>query len=253
MRLLKYIRYRLASGHRRGFGLHSPYLFHLMTNVIEEDLPYYKYLLVEKIRAKLLRSDERIGIVENGEKHLVPIGKAVKSLSIDAKYGQLLFRLVNFYKPNAVVEYGADTGVSTLYLAFPASRTDVFALCRQPELGDLARSIVDRYGVGNVRWQKDTDICHTLEGIVDSLPEKTFLYFHKTDVEELRPLLRRLVALPQKRLFVVLPNLYDTAGMWQLWREMCGNDRVRLSLNLYEVGLLIVDPELQKEDYTLDF
>ena len=33
------------------------------------------------------------------------------------KYGQLLFRLVNYFKPESILELGTSLGISTLYLA----------------------------------------------------------------------------------------------------------------------------------------
>ncbi|MBQ4034033.1 MAG: hypothetical protein II623_01090, partial [Paludibacteraceae bacterium] len=79
-----------------------------MTTIIEEDLPYYKYSLIEKIRAKMCRTDEKIGVyLPDGAKQLESIRKVVSKYAISPKYGQLLFRLVNYYKPDVVLEYGA--------------------------------------------------------------------------------------------------------------------------------------------------
>ena len=56
------IKYLLVSKHRRGFGVHSLFVFKLITDVIEEKLPYYKFSLIEKVRTLLLNTDKKINI-----------------------------------------------------------------------------------------------------------------------------------------------------------------------------------------------
>lgn len=41
--------------HRRGFGVHSPFAFSLITKVIEENFMYYSYAEIEQIRRERLQ------------------------------------------------------------------------------------------------------------------------------------------------------------------------------------------------------
>lgn len=68
---------------RCGYGVHSPFAFNFITNVIYEKIPYYAYAEID-----------RVGTMGQGS------GK------LPRKVQRLLFRLVNFLQPDVVVEAG---------------------------------------------------------------------------------------------------------------------------------------------------
>lgn len=83
--------------HRCGYGVHSPFAFNFITNVVYEHTPYYKY----------------------GELKTVQKEQAVRQ-DADWEYEshkvkRLLFRLVNYCQPDTVVDAGR-LSASSLYL-----------------------------------------------------------------------------------------------------------------------------------------
>ena len=86
-------RYRTS----KGFGVHSPFAFKFITRVLRETLPFYAYSN-QKIR---YRDAER---------------NSVKHPFLTLKRIRLLFRTVNFFCPNSVVQIGADNGLVTAAL-----------------------------------------------------------------------------------------------------------------------------------------
>ena len=46
--------------YRKGFGVHSPFVFNLITKVIEERCQYYSFYDIELIRKQLLFQDDEI-------------------------------------------------------------------------------------------------------------------------------------------------------------------------------------------------
>lgn len=83
--------------HRCGYGVHSPFAFNLITHVIYERTPYYKYEELEKMQKQQAREKDRHWRYES---------KKVK---------RLLFRLVNYVQPDTVVDAGT-LSASALYL-----------------------------------------------------------------------------------------------------------------------------------------
>lgn len=66
-----------------GFGVHSPYIYALQTDVFRERRPYYAYCAIDRL---------------SGPRH--------------ARVNKLLFRLVNHLHPACIVEVGPDMGGS---------------------------------------------------------------------------------------------------------------------------------------------
>lgn len=83
--------------HRCGYGVHSPFAFHFITDVIYQRLPYYRY--------KDLAIEERIQLEKHGKDWLYE----------SRKIRRLLFRLVNYCQPHTVVDAGY-MAASSLYL-----------------------------------------------------------------------------------------------------------------------------------------
>ena len=82
---------------RCGYGVHSPFAFNLITQVIYENTPYYIYSTLKK----------EVAQKKNGEPE--------EWSRTSTKVNQLLFRLVNYIQPSVIVDLGQPVATS-LYL-----------------------------------------------------------------------------------------------------------------------------------------
>lgn len=72
--------------HRCGYGVHSPFAFNLITQVIYESTPYYKYKDLEKEEKNWHLKKTRTGSMNPKEKaSFVPIGE-LYSTEYDCRY-----------------------------------------------------------------------------------------------------------------------------------------------------------------------
>lgn len=81
--------------YRCGYGVHSPFAFSLITDVIYEKMPYYAY--------DLLKAEQKKRITTQGWEKGIP------------RINRLLFRLVNKVQPATIIEVGQPSAAS-LYL-----------------------------------------------------------------------------------------------------------------------------------------
>ena len=91
--------------HRRGYGVHSPFAFDFITDVVYEQSAYYQY--------KELRAHEKRLKQEKGTDWLYE----------PLKLKRLLFRLVNYAQPATVVDAGR-LSASSLYLKAACGKAD---------------------------------------------------------------------------------------------------------------------------------
>lgn len=80
---LKRIRYR------KGYGVHSPFAFRLITEIIAESSPYYSYADIENTPSLLGRN----------------------KINLSTKVLKLIFRLVNWMQPTSILEIGATSNL----------------------------------------------------------------------------------------------------------------------------------------------
>lgn len=101
--------------HRCGYGVHSPFAFNLITQVIYESTPYYKYKDLAVEQKKLAPQKDNYWKYES---------KKVK---------RLLFRLVNYIQPDTIVDVGR-LAASSLYLKAGKEGADYTAASEFSEL-----------------------------------------------------------------------------------------------------------------------
>ena len=101
--------------HRCGYGVHSPFAFNLITQVIYENTPYYKYKDLAKAEKNLAFEKDKNWKYES---------KKIK---------RFLFRLVNYAQPDTIVDAGT-LAASSLYLKAGKDGADYIPASELPEL-----------------------------------------------------------------------------------------------------------------------
>lgn len=240
-----YLRYLLCSRHWRGYGVHSPFAFDLVTNVIREELPYYKYSLVEKIRGFHQNSKQSLPLT-GGE---ASVSTLSKDTSLKPSKGQLLFRLVNKYKPSHVVETKMGLAISTMYLAAPDTRLSVTTFEKERSVVNYATQFMKQGGFSNIQVIPSSPE-ESLKTLVEKLESLDFLYVN--DCHSGAELDERLsICLPKagdKSVFVV-DNIYEDETKTEAWNRLKSMSQVRVTVDLFHLGIAFFDRKLQKEDY----
>lgn len=247
------LRYLFQSKHRRGYGVHSPSVFRLITLVIEERLPYYSYFLIEKIRYLSNRKGVDVFLSEEGElfeKNKVCLAKWGQ---LGIAYDQILFRLVNYYKPKTIVELGTTMGFSTLYLATPNSQAHVITLSEKKEISDFAKNNFKKSSVCNILL-KEGDIESNFRKLIQEQVQFDFLSINCTMLP--RGFYSYCNTLLQKGSFggvIVINEPYFWESNRDDLKKIKLHDQVRVVIDLFHIVILILDSNLQKEEFVLRY
>ena len=63
---VKYLKYILLSGHRKGYGIHSPFVFDLVSRVFRNKVDPDIVSTIEKTRKKMIRDNRSILVTDLG-------------------------------------------------------------------------------------------------------------------------------------------------------------------------------------------
>jgi len=252
-----YIKYLLRSGNEH--SIHSPFLFELYNNVIavrKDDNP--AYAPIRALRRELLRSDERIEILDLGagsrvnKSNLRKIRTIAKNAEKPAKFGRLFYRLIQRFQPATILELGTSLGLTTLYMskAKPDARLITFEGC--PQTAGKAQQHFDRQGADNIEI--------VLGNIDETLPKRLaaldrpidFAYFDANHRYE--PTVRYFEqCLPHARngsLFI-FDDIYWSDEMTKAWEHIKAHPQVTVTVDLFWIGLVFFRSGQAKEDFTL--
>ena len=135
--ILRYLIYLVKS--RNEYLIHSPFVYDFVTNVIYKKTSSDINQNIENLRGKLNKNNNYIKITDFGAGSLINAKKERKIKDIaknsakSKKYGNLIYRIVKYFKPKNIFELGTSFGISTLYLssANPDSNIKTFEGCNE--------------------------------------------------------------------------------------------------------------------------
>ncbi|MCM1333164.1 MAG: hypothetical protein NC248_11220 [Bacteroides sp.] len=115
----------------KGFGVHSPFAFYFILNVLRERLPYYAYANIEVRRNMALNLSARIS-------------RHRRVISI--KNAKMLFRIACYFNPKSILQIGTTYGVSTTAM-LDVSRHSQLVICPGTETcTPIYKKVTHRYG-----------------------------------------------------------------------------------------------------------
>lgn len=249
------LKYVFTARHRKGFGVHSPFVFHLLNFVIFEKYPFYAYEPIEQIRSKMLHNKAVVHLTDygTGNKQKNCVANIAKCSLESAKFGQLLFRLVNRFNPKNILELGTSLGISTMYMAIPSSNAHVVTIEGSKSLCDIAKQNFKQLGIKNVKVVND-NIDNSLDAVLLEMPVLDFVYFDANHTKEatLRYFDKCLQKTNKTTIFV-FDDIHYSLEMESAWHDIKTNRKVHLSIDLYHFGLIFFNDDLPKQDYVVAF
>jgi len=253
-RAVEYLKYVLCA--RNEHGLHSPFLFELYNEVFKSPKQFYCFEDLETKRAELRKDHRRIRVSDFGagskygggnERSISHIAKqSLKS----KKYAQLLFRLVHHFKAKRVLELGTSLGLSTSYLALSNSKTEVVSIEACPNIYHEAREIFTHFKIENVKAINATfqEALPHLKGSFDFI----FIDGHHDGTACLTYLEILKKHLSQEA-FVVVDDIRWSQDMFDAWMKMKQDPFFQVSLDVFELGILILRPQQSRSHHVVHF
>jgi predicted O-methyltransferase YrrM len=256
----KYLNYYLTASNGKGHGIHSPFVFEFVTRVLNGDKEEAVYDRVEMLRGELLRDAAMVMVEDFGAGSRV-IGSSQRKVSRIArtslkpkKYGQLLHRMARHYQPRTILEIGTSLGITTSYLAKGNPSATVITMEGAPSIARIAQQNFEKLGITNIRsvvGNFDETLGPTL-----SQPDTVDLAFidgnHR--YEPTTRYFNQVLAKSNDHTIIILDDIYWSREMEQAWQWVKVHERVRLTIDLFAIGIVVLRPEiLHKQHFRIRF
>ena len=252
---ISFLRYLKHAKYRHGFSVHSPFAYQLITEVFEEETPYYIYKVLEE-RRKTLRKDKTLidvtdyGTRPSGQRSISEIAKR----SIQSKrYAQLLFRIANHFQPETVIELGTSLGITTAYLAKGTPKGQVHSLEGSSNLIKISKETAKIAKASNVTFHEG-NIDDILKKTLNPLKQVDFAFLDANHTGEAT--LRYFNILKEKATsysVFVIDDIHASEDMEEAWNQIVKEKKVRVTFDFFTMGILFFNEELQKQDYIYNF
>ena len=253
--LLKYARYLIIA--KSKYNLHSPFLFKLVTNVILKKGQDLKEII--KLRNQLSENNTTINIkdfgtgsnINNSKKR--KIKDIAKNSAKNSKFGMLIYRVVSFFKPEIIIELGTSLGISTCYLAKGNKDAKIYTFEGCPETIKIAQE--------NFLATKNLNI-EVIEGNFDITLEKKLAEIPKVDLafvdgnHNLKSTIKYfdlILKYTKDNSILIFDDIHWSDEMEEAWEIIKDSPKVKLSIDLFFIGLVFTNKKLSKENYIIRF
>jgi predicted O-methyltransferase YrrM len=252
-----YLLYRLKSTSEH--GVHSPFVFDLVTNVIYNKVDFYVYKEIEAVRTHLLESEKTIEFEDLGagshksKNRKRTIEEILKYSVKPKKYSQLLFRLVNHFQPAKILELGTSLGITTSYLAKANEKATVISIEGSKEIAAIATKNLSQLDVKNVE-QLIGNFDELLPSVLNKIENLDFIFFDGNHQKEATlNYFNQCLAKANENSVFVFDDIYWSSGMKQAWQEIKNNKNVTVTIDLFFMGIVFFRTEQVKQHFIIKY
>jgi predicted O-methyltransferase YrrM len=257
----KYISYLITAENGKGHGIHSPFAFQFVKQVLNAPSkdPYFER--VELLRKKILKDHTVLEIEDYGAGSVKGLKKqrrvsAIARTSLkNPKYAQMLFRLVQFSGARNIIELGTSLGITTAYLAKASGQIEVHSFEGAPALVKMARSNFESLGLENIRvvsgaFDESLPVFFK-EQLCD--PDLIYIDGHHTYEATLR-YFKYFLPMMNEHTVMVFDDIHWSEGMEIAWKEICADPSVTLTIDLFFMGIVFFSKShLIPQHFTIRF
>jgi len=256
-RVLKWLIYKILARHRRGHGLHSPFLYHLAVEVLNKKEGPKDLDQLRKLRKEWIESPKQFTYNDPGEGEGIErnrkLSYLVKIASTPEKFGKLLYRLVKRFKPDVVLEVGTCVGHGTLYLSADNLAGKVITLEGVSGLVEVAKEGFQKMGRTNINVLEGR-FEDTLPAVLEKEKKLDLVFFDGNHTQEATLTYFDLCrAKAHSDTLFIFDDIHLTDGMENAWNNIKKSSDVSLTVDLFRMGLVFFNEGLSKQDVVIRF
>lgn len=244
---------------RTRHGVHSPFVYELIGEVLRPSEPIEEAEPIEAIRQQLLHSEQRIRVNDLGAGSRVfdlPVRRVAdiaRTALKQPKHARMLFRLARYFRPAHVLELGTSFGISTLYLARGADEGTVTTIEGCPQTHHIARQHFERLGQRNIVPVLGS-FKQRLPEVLATMPQLDLAFIDGNHAK--LPTLEHFelcLGKAHNDTVLVFDDIHWSRGMEEAWEAIKADERATVTVDLYDMGLVFLRREQAPQHFTLRY
>jgi predicted O-methyltransferase YrrM len=253
----RYFKYLFTA--KSKYSAQAPFLYDFITKVVNQNSDDENCKNIESLRKELCKSEDTIKITDFGAGSHINNNKTrkikdvAKNSAKNAKFGKLLYRIIQFYKPNNILELGTSLGISSLYLAKANQNSQVFTFEGCPETANIAEQNFKKLNASNINTTLG-DFNKTLNSKLEEIKTIDLAFIDGNHQE--KPTIdyfEKCLKYSNNDTIFIFDDIHWSEGMEKAWNYIKAHQKITLTIDLFFVGIVFIKSELSKENFTIKF
>ena len=248
-------------------GVHSPFVFDLVTKCFYDNTKYPEYETLKSYRKSLLENKNTIEVTDFGagsrvfKSNVRGISKIAQTAGITPKNAELLFRIVRYFQPKSILEIGTSLGLATSALSLGNKNAQIITLEGCPNTIATAKKM---FQVSSFKFPNNN---------VEFVNTEFNLYFEnfKPETLNLKPQIFDLVyfdgnhskkatldyfeaLLPtiSNDTIWIFDDIHWSAEMEEAWEIIKNHPKITVTIDTFQWGIVFFRAEQQKEHFIIN-
>jgi predicted O-methyltransferase YrrM len=237
-------------------GVHSPFVFSLVTQCFYDKKNYPEYKLLKDYRNALLKNNTTIEVTDFGAGSRVfksntrAINQIAKNAGISGKRAELLFRLTNYFQPESILEIGTSLGLATTALALGNKKAKITTLEGCAQTSAVAKKQFEKFHLTTIE-SIQTEFSSYLKTANENSQWKLIYFDGNHSKKATLEYFELLLPTITNETVWIFDDIHWSAEMEEAWEIIKNHPKVKVTIDTFQWGIVFFRYEQQKEHFTL--
>ncbi|MCB2206924.1 MAG: class I SAM-dependent methyltransferase [Bacteroidetes bacterium] len=257
--LNSYIRYYFKSKSR--YVIHSPFTYQLIQNIFDNKTVHPELKNLDKAKKQLFKRTAAIETTDLGAgagnkqyaTYIDKLGKIARRRSPGTKSLHILFNLSRHFHPNYILEFGTSAGISASYIGKANHFKKFVSMEGCAVLAAHAREYFTELKLSGIEVKV---------GDFDVILDKTLDEFEQLDLvfvdgnhrkRQTLDYFRRCLKKTHENSIIVFDDIHWSAEMEEAWMIIKENEKISVTVDLFNMGIVFFRSGINKQDFIIRF
>ena len=251
----RYVSYYVKAGNGKGHGIHSPFVYAFIREVLNDSKHYYSYDQVEALRQELLKDKTLLEVLDLGagstssNRSARTVSSITRTAAKSPKLARLLFRVVNYFQPQTMIELGTSMGLTSACLAAGNSGATLHTIEGAPAIAVRAEKNFENLGISNIHLVTgnfDTELPALLNRI--NKPDLSYIDGNHR-YEPTLSYFKQLMEAGHEYSIIIMDDIHWSPQMEKAWERIKQTAGVTCTIDLFFLGFVFFRPEFKQPQH----
>jgi predicted O-methyltransferase YrrM len=256
---VKYLKYILLSRHSKGHGIHSPFVFDLVSRILRNKVDPEIVCSIEKVRKKMISDKRTILVNDMGSRaellktNFRKVSDIARYSAVPGKYGELLSKMAAEFGKPLIIEFGTSLGISTLYLASSCSDTKVYTIEGCPATVEIAKNNFKEAGLTNIEIFIGS-FDEVLTGLTNTGIKPGLVFIDGNHRKE--PVIKYfnlMAEISDNSTVIIIDDINYSVEMREAWKVLQHHKKVSVTIDIFRMGIVFFREGIYHNNYIIRY